>query len=192
MDSLKTDGYALAVLTNGHADVQRPKLEACGAAELFGGSINGRGEFSRRGKGGNSSKEGRVERRLIVAGDFPAMKPDPAVFLAAASACGVHISEAIMVGDSLRCDIRGGNTAGCLATVWVQSCPTLDEGPDESADQPHARTLGGSATCEVAGVAATSFWDPPAATLGSISVGEEPTFSVQSVLDLRSVLEKLG
>ena len=63
MDSLKTDGYALAVLTNGHADVQRPKLEACGAAELFGGSINGRGEFSRRGKGGNSSKEGGVERR---------------------------------------------------------------------------------------------------------------------------------
>ena len=49
-----------------------------------------------------------------------------------------------------------------------------------------------STTAEVAGVAATSFWDPPAATLGSISVGEEPTFSVQSVLDLRSVLEKLG
>ena len=158
------DGYELAIVTNGHSDVQRPKLERCGAADLFASSD-----------------------RLIIAGDFPAMKPDKAVFLAAAAAMGIDIGEAIMVGDSLRCDIGGGNAAGCLATVHVKRCPMPEDTPQ----------VGVSRRQEALALSkplASSFWDRPASESEAKKPAniETPTASINSVLNLRPILAMLN
>lgn len=104
---LQQAGYVTGVLTNGHADVQRAKTQACGAEELFGYS------------------------RIIVAGEHPEQKPAPSIFRTACTALGVPAEETVMVGDSYAADMAGGMKAGYLATVWIR--PTATANPaDES------------------------------------------------------------
>lgn len=87
-----SERFRIAFVTNGLADVQRPRLEAsplAGAAEV-----------------------------LIISDEVGAAKPDAAIFRAAFEAMGGPRREAVtMVGDSLTADIAGAEAFG-LTTVW--------------------------------------------------------------------------
>lgn len=71
----------LGAITNGPANVQRPKLEALRYREYF------------------------PEHLVFVSGEFGVRKPDPSIFLAAAKAAGVEPSECVMVGDAREFDM---------------------------------------------------------------------------------------
>jgi FMN phosphatase YigB (HAD superfamily) len=107
-------GYATAIVTNGHADIQRAKLAACDAAALFA-------------------------QRIIVSGEQPEWKPMPSIFETALSLVGARADEAIMVGDGLATDVQGGLNAGLLATVWVrgEGAHALPERPAGSPAPTH-------------------------------------------------------
>jgi HAD superfamily hydrolase (TIGR01509 family) len=47
------------------------------------------------------------------------MKPHPSIFAAALASAGVEAGEAVMVGDSLKHDVRGALGAG-LRAVWLR------------------------------------------------------------------------
>lgn len=85
-------GGQVGVITNGPADVQRPKVELLGVAELV--------DF------------------VVVSGEFGVHKPDPAIFREALRLGAAPANEAIYIGDSVNEDVGGARAAG-LATVWV-------------------------------------------------------------------------
>ena len=93
---LAAKGYALGLVTNGPATVQRPKLAACDAAAVFGAE------------------------RLLVSGEEPEPKPAASIFHAACARLGAPPGRTVMVGDSLAADVQGGINARLLATVWVR------------------------------------------------------------------------
>lgn len=98
--------YTGIIITNGDATIQRPKLAACKAEELFGSNI-------------------------IVGGEEKHEKPHPSIFLKACELAQCKPNEAIMVGDRLKTDILGGFNAGLGATVWVnpKNEPIKDNNP---------------------------------------------------------------
>jgi FMN phosphatase YigB (HAD superfamily) len=57
---------------------------------------------------------------LVFSSDTRSVKPSRVLFDLALGPFGVSRSEAVFVGDSLRCDIRGAKAAG-LSTVWVNA-----------------------------------------------------------------------
>jgi 2-haloacid dehalogenase len=84
--------YRLAIITNGLADVQRPRLAA-------------------------SAIRPYVEA-LVISEEVGAAKPDRAIFDAAFARIGMPSrSEVLMIGDSLTSDIAGGIGYG-LDTCW--------------------------------------------------------------------------
>jgi len=97
--------FRIAFVTNGLADVQRPRLEAsplAGAAEV-----------------------------LTISDEVGAAKPDAAIFRAVFEAMGGPLREDVtMVGDSLSADIAGAEAFG-LATVWFAPPGTPDPGADD-------------------------------------------------------------
>lgn len=56
--------------------------------------------------------------QVVISGSFGKGKPDKAIFLHALELLDVSPDQAIMVGDKLTTDIRGGLAAG-LTTVWI-------------------------------------------------------------------------
>lgn len=70
---LQAAGYSTGVLTNGHAEVQRAKLEACAAASLFD------------------------PNKVIVAGDYAEQKPHASIFATACAALGEPPGATVMV-----------------------------------------------------------------------------------------------
>merc|ERR1712113_602395 len=66
--SLNLKGYKLAIITNGPADVQRPKLKACNASAYFGDHI-------------------------VVSGEQPEWKPHASIFNTALNMLGVERGE---------------------------------------------------------------------------------------------------
>lgn len=84
--------HALALLTNGAADVQREKLSRTPFAPYFGA--------------------------IVVSTETGFGKPDPRLFAAALSELRVAPDAATMVGDSLRRDIAGARAAGMRA-IWL-------------------------------------------------------------------------
>jgi putative hydrolase of the HAD superfamily len=88
----KKTGVALALITNGASDFQRPKIERFGLAKYF--------EY------------------ILVEGEFGAGKPDKSVFTYALAKLGVTPDKVWMVGDDLKRDILGANEAG-IFSVWV-------------------------------------------------------------------------
>ena len=54
----------------------------------------------------------------MVSGELGAGKPDAAVFDHALGLLGAEREDAVMVGDSLECDVAGARAAG-LGAVWV-------------------------------------------------------------------------
>ncbi|GAB6990085.1 HAD family hydrolase [Paenibacillus pini] len=55
---------------------------------------------------------------IIISGQFGKGKPDPSIFAHALSLFNIAPQEAIMVGDKLTTDIKGGLSAG-ITTVWI-------------------------------------------------------------------------
>jgi YjjG family noncanonical pyrimidine nucleotidase len=84
--------HRVGLITNGLADVQRPRIRASGL-------------------------EGRAEV-VVISDEVGVAKPDPGIFEAALEAMGAPPREEVtVVGDSLTADIAGGRAAG-LRTVW--------------------------------------------------------------------------
>lgn len=82
----------VTVITNGFADVQRPRFAATGLEPCID--------------------------HVFISEDIGVAKPDPAFFDAVVSALGnPERSECLVIGDSLTSDIAGGNAAG-MDTVW--------------------------------------------------------------------------
>lgn len=85
--------HGVAIITNGLADVQRPRLEASPLADLAD--------------------------VVVISDEVGAAKPDPAIFDAAFEAMGPPDREVVtLVGDSLSADIAGGVGYG-LTTIWL-------------------------------------------------------------------------
>lgn len=92
--------HQLALITNGLADVQRPRVETSGLTAHA--SV------------------------LVISDEVGAAKPDAAIFDVAFEAMGApRPGEVLMVGDSLTSDIAGGHAYG-LDTVWFN--PEGDRG----------------------------------------------------------------
>jgi len=113
---LRDRSLSILIITNGHHAVQRPKLKACHAADVFG--------ESHLIVSGEELLAGRVE------------KPEPEIFHRACSIAGCEPSEAVMVGDSLASDIQGATNAGLAASIWVNPKGTLAKvgSPEPSAE----------------------------------------------------------
>ncbi|MCO5567107.1 hypothetical protein L7F22_020792 [Adiantum nelumboides] len=90
---LQSQGYKTGIITNGHSKIQRAKLKACRAEDLFS--------------------------LILVGGEQPDEKPHKDIFLKACKMAGCEPDKAIFVGDTLKTDIQGGLNAGFLATVWI-------------------------------------------------------------------------
>ncbi len=88
--------YGLYLATNGAAAVQRRRLADAGITPYF--------------------------RKIFISEEVGFHKPSPAFFQAAFAAIpGFDLSAALMVGDSLTSDIRGGRDAG-IRTCWFNPC----------------------------------------------------------------------
>ncbi|CAK9275051.1 unnamed protein product [Sphagnum jensenii] len=107
--SLHAQGIKVGIITNGHFSVQRTKLKACKADQLFD--------------------------MILVGGEEPNQKPHKDIFLKACKLTGSKPENSIMVGDNLKTDIQGAQNAGFLATVWV-NVHNL-EGPPAGGPVPH-------------------------------------------------------
>lgn len=98
--------HRIAYLTNGLADVQRPRL--------------------------SSSAIGDHAEVVIISDEVGAAKPDAAVFDAAFAAMGEPPRDhVVLVGDSLTADVAGGAAYG-LTTVWFDPAdlgPPPTDGP---------------------------------------------------------------
>jgi len=107
---------SLGLVTNGPADVQRPKVELLGIAPLV--------DF------------------VLVSGEFGAWKPDPAIFAEALRLGGAAAPEAIFVGDSAEHDIAGAQAAGIRA-VWINrpGRPWTEPAPPPDDEVPDLATL---------------------------------------------------
>lgn len=98
--------HSIAFITNGLADVQRPRLQASGLSDHA--------------------------EVVIISDEVGAAKPAPAIFDAAFDAMGAPPrADVIVVGDSLTADVAGGRDYG-LRTVWVAH----PDAPDPGADAP--------------------------------------------------------
>jgi 2-haloacid dehalogenase len=103
--------HRIAFITNGLANVQRPRLEA--------------------------SPLRRHGEALVISEEVGAAKPDPAIFAAALHAMGSPPRAAVtMIGDSLSADIAGANAFG-LTSIWIS--PAAAAAPVEEHARPTHR-----------------------------------------------------
>ncbi|WP_407330950.1 HAD family hydrolase [Enterovibrio sp. 27052020O] len=96
--------YTLGVITNGPVFSQRPKIDAVDLSQWV--------DF------------------IIVGGEEPEEKPALSIFEKALELAGCGADEAIHVGDSFECDIKGASNAG-IPSVWVTT-PSIFESCVES------------------------------------------------------------
>lgn len=91
---LRSEGWRLAIVTNGATTMQNAKIDQVGLRDLVDG--------------------------VFVSEAVGARKPDLAIFERAAEGIGVELGTRIgwMVGDSLDADVAGGIGAG-LRTIWL-------------------------------------------------------------------------
>jgi putative hydrolase of the HAD superfamily len=92
LDALRAAGLRVGAVSNSDGDYQRRKLATVGLADAFDATV-----FS---------------------GDLGVAKPDPAIFLAGATALGTAPERTVYVGDRLEIDARGARAAGLIA-VWL-------------------------------------------------------------------------
>ncbi|KAM9316776.1 N-acylneuraminate-9-phosphatase [Gastrophryne carolinensis] len=93
----------LVLLTNGERQVQREKIEACGAGPFFDA--------------------------MVVGGEHSEEKPAPSIFFHCCDLVSVKPEDCVMVGDNLETDIQGGLNAGLKATIWINRRPQADSTP---------------------------------------------------------------
>jgi putative hydrolase of the HAD superfamily len=106
--ALRNDGWKLAVVTNGEADVQAAKIEHLDLAPLLDA--------------------------CCISGELGLRKPDPRIFQVALNRCGATAAEAWMVGDG-EADVEGGHRAR-VRTIWLHRGRTwtrTDLKPDTTA-----------------------------------------------------------
>ena len=97
------EDHAIAYITNGLADVQRPRLRASGLCDHA--------------------------EAVIISDEVGAAKPAPAIFDAAFDAMrSPPRADVTLVGDSLTADVAGGRAYG-LRTVWVTDSDAPNPGP---------------------------------------------------------------
>ncbi len=101
LQALRDMGYKVALLTNGHTDMQMQKLRHTRVPEYMD--------------------------EIIISDSLGLQKPHPATFFAICRKMGIKTSEAIYVGDNIICDICGARGAG-LKTIWK---PYAREWPDD-------------------------------------------------------------
>jgi putative hydrolase of the HAD superfamily len=91
LNTLRTKGLKLGVITNGGAERQQRKLDVLGISSSFD---------------------------VILISDLEGVrKPDPEIFRRALARCHVHASEALFVGDHPEADVSGALQAG-LTAAW--------------------------------------------------------------------------
>mmetsp|Transcript_10292 Transcript_10292/g.43792 ORF Transcript_10292/g.43792 Transcript_10292/m.43792 type:complete len:564 (-) Transcript_10292:55-1746(-) len=116
-------GLALVMITNGHHRVQRDKLAAVRAHELFPDP--------------NSIIVGGEE--VLRGGEE---KPSRSIFLKGCGVAGCAPHEAAHVGDSLATDVQRGVGAALRASVWVN--PAGTSAPPDAAQPTHViRSIAG-------------------------------------------------
>ena len=103
---LRKAGKVVGAITNGPAQVQRPKLEAFRYLDFF------------------------PERLVFVSGEFGVRKPDASIFLAAAKAAGVEPRDCVMVGDAREFDMPA-KAVGFRTVLFVGKgdCPDCSGDP---------------------------------------------------------------
>ncbi|KAE8601256.1 hypothetical protein XENTR_v10013604 [Xenopus tropicalis] len=89
----------LVLLTNGVGQVQREKIESCGAQQFFDA--------------------------VVVGGEHAEEKPAPSIFYHCCDLIRVLPGDCVMVGDNLDTDIQGGLNAGLKATIWLNKNPSI-------------------------------------------------------------------
>jgi putative hydrolase of the HAD superfamily len=94
--------YRLGMLTNGAPDLQRDKVQRAALESFF--------------------------QAIVVSGDHPVGKPDPAIFHYILQLLGTTPQQAVMVGNSMTRDIQGARAAGICA-VWLH-IPGAEEPAD--------------------------------------------------------------
>lgn len=94
---LRSAGLKTVIITNGHAEIQRTKLAACGAEKLFDGIL----------VGGEEVSAGRLE------------KPHPGIFLAACrlAGCKAHEVRPLALFSEPSTDPSDFGRADCRALV---------------------------------------------------------------------------
>lgn len=92
LQSLRTSGLRLALITNGGADLQRRKIVKFGLEAIF--------DF------------------ILIEGEFGAGKPHPSVYNTAMGRLNVTSLETWMVGDNLEHDIAGAQRLG-IYSIWI-------------------------------------------------------------------------
>ncbi len=89
---LREKSYRIGLLTNGDSARQWAKIHSCGLRPYFD--------------------------HIIVSGDYPFEKPDPAIYRLSLEGLGVTADEALFVGDTVSTDIDGANRAG-IDSLWL-------------------------------------------------------------------------
>jgi putative hydrolase of the HAD superfamily len=92
LTTLRREGFALGLVTNGDARLQREKLARHALAPLFDA--------------------------ILIEGEFGVGKPDVTVYRHVLGLLGIAPSAATMVGDNLEWDVVGAERAG-LAGIWL-------------------------------------------------------------------------
>ncbi len=92
IDYLHANGYKVGLLTNGVSDRQWRKIRSSGLYPYFDS--------------------------IVVSGDLPFEKPDPAIYRLSLEELGVTVDEAIFVGDCIETDINGANNVG-MDSLWI-------------------------------------------------------------------------
>jgi len=93
LETFRSRGIKLGMITNGPATWQSRKIEAVGLAPLFDA--------------------------IVISGNEGVEKPDPRIFERALERCGAVAAESLFVGDHPEADIAGAKNAGLLP-VWVR------------------------------------------------------------------------
>jgi putative hydrolase of the HAD superfamily len=112
---LRESGVRMALLTNGPAKTQRPKIEKYGFASLFD--------------------------YIQIQGEFGLGKPDQRAYEAVLAELATRPADCCMIGDDLDWDIDAPRRLG-LSTIWVDYLGTglprrVAIGPDAIISGPH-------------------------------------------------------
>ena len=110
LESLRSQGYRLGMVTNGSSDTQREKIGRWQLEPYFD--------------------------EIVIESEFGGGKPDPGVFRQALAGTGAAPDEAWMVGDNLYADIGGAQGVG-VHSVWIHR--ERLEFPDDPPAHPHRR-----------------------------------------------------
>lgn len=113
IEALKRAGVIVGVITNGDPVIQREKLAACGAYELFPNELIL--------VGGEEILAGREE------------KPGRGIFERALALAGASADRTIFMGDNWNADVVGASAAGYAGAVWIKLDDDKDDADERSA-----------------------------------------------------------